>query len=754
MHRNCFMFVFYSIVVVLALLSGCGSENPDPNVTVRFFHTPYQYPTGGISHFLTSGDFNRDGAPDIAVTNYNTNNVAVLLRDSEKGNFKLHVDYAVGKGPGMILAWDLDNDGSQDLAVVNQNDNSISLLYGKGDGTFEEAKNISLREGAKPLAIVCANINKDGLADLIVAESGMGEVNYILNAGGRNWGEFHYVKCGGGPRWLLPVDLDKNGNVDLIVSNRDTNNISVLLSTPENTFAIQNDYTVGTYPRGVDTVDINGDTYPDLIVSNAGSGDYSILINDTFGKFTLSSILPSTSLPMKTIIDDLNGDGYPDLIGLLYGELTLSTGEQAIGPFASAEIFYGSQGGSFTYLKTINLGVGAIDITSVDLNADTYRDLVFTLSGLNRIGVVYGDGRFFSRTEVRPVLDSDIGAMTFGDFDGDGKNEIIICSNRNPYFKLFRVNTDLTLTEIGRWDVSGIIEVIVSAHIDKDNNSIDLVLCERGIMGVSVYLNNGKGVFQKKGTYSVKDPNISHIAYPASIAVGDVNNDGNVDIVTGNPGADTVSVLLGDGIGAFGQAKETIVGNYPMAIKLADVNRDGKLDLLFVSSKDPNDPNDQSTSRFVCWFGNGDGTFDKGTQKRYATDANPRGLLVIDLDRDGDMDSVTVHPSGRTVVVFGAKSDGTFVNNGSIRVGKSPRSLFSWDIDNNGYPDLISVNGESTISVVLNKGNLEFSENYYYYAGHSPIAGIPFDIDKDGILDLILANNASNDLSFVFGRNP
>ncbi|MGC8846388.1 MAG: FG-GAP repeat domain-containing protein, partial [Candidatus Hydrogenedens sp.] len=557
-----------------------------------------------------------------------------------------------------------------------------------------------------------------------------------------------------GPGWLLPVDLDKNGEVDLVVSNRDSNNISVLLSQIDNPFSVKVDYAVGTYPRCVETMDINGDTYPDLIVANAGSGNYSLLINDTHGGFTSINTLQSHALPMKILIEDLNEDGYLDIVGLLYGELTLSTGEIANGPFASAEIYYGSQEGNFTYQKMINLGVGAIDIEKVDLNADTKKDLVFTLSGLNHVGVIYGDGKAFSRAETRPLFDGDIGTLTFGDYNEDSSNEIIICSNRNAYFRVFQVGTNLSLTEKGKWDVSDVIQSIVSVPMDNNNNSVDLVFCEKGVMGVTVYLNNGQGVFQKKGTYSIKEPTFSHTPYPSSIAVGDVNNDGNKDIVTANPGADTISVLLGDGTGAFGTAKETIVGNYPMAVKLTDVNRDGKLDLLFVSSKDPDDADDQSPSRFVCWFGNGDGTFDKTTQKRYATNGNPRGLLMIDLDRDGDLEAVTIHPTGQTVVIFGAKPDGTFVNTGSIKIGKNPKSVFSWDIDNNGYPDLISINGDSTISVVLNNGKLEFSSVYYYYAGHSPISGIPFDIDKDGIYDLILANNASNDLSFVLGRNP
>lgn len=748
----CLLFSFFPIVV---LFVGCeGSENPDPNASVRFFHSSYQYPSAGLSYFVTHGDFNRDGAPDLAVTNYNTNNVSILLRDSEKGNFKLHVDYPVGKNPGMIVCGDLDNDGSDDLVLVNQSGNSISILYGKGDGTFEDAEEIPVQEGALPMALTLLDINHDGLMDIAITESQLGEISYILNAGNRAWGEFNYVECGKAPRWLVPVDLDKNGEIDLVVANRDSNNISVLLSQPQSPFSTKIDYPVGTYPRCVDVMDINGDTYLDVIVANPGSGNYTIFTNDTHGGLVETNLLTSYGLPMKFLLQDLNGDGILDLIGLLYGELTLSTGEKSTGPTGAVEIFSGSQGGNFTYQRTINPGIGAIDVDLVDLDGNTQKDLVSTLSTLKRVGVVYGDGNFFEKMETKTAFDGDIGSLSCVNLDADSLNELIITSSQNAYFRVFKLYSDLTLIEKGRWDVSGIIQAMACTPIDNDNKSPDLVLCERGIMGVSVYLNNGEGVFQKKGTFSVKDPSISHNAYPFSIAIGDVNNDGKRDIVTSNSHADTVSVLLGDGTGSFGSAKETVVGNYPMATKLADINRDGNLDLLFVSSRDPDDSNDQAAPRFVRWFGKGDGTFDKGTQKRYETDGSPRGLLLKDLDNDGDLDAITVHPSAQTLVVFGSKGNGDFVKVNSVKTGKNPGSIFSWDINGDSMPDLITINGDSSISVMINQGELNFSYTYYYYAGYSPISSVSCDIDKDGILDLIIVNNVTRDLSFVFGKNP
>jgi len=755
-HKCIVPFLWISAIFICFIsLESCKNTNEaDPNVPIRYFHAHYQYPTGGNSHYLTHGDFNRDGAIDLAITTYNTNHVAVLLRDSEKGNFKLHVDYPVGKGPGMIVCGQLDGDGFEDLVVLNQDGDSFSTLYGKGDGTFEDPIEFGLTNGAKSSAIALTDANKDGLTDVIIAEYGTGIILLIQNAGARTWGNVDIIHYGSGPRWLLPIDLDKNGEVDLIISNRDSNNISVLLSQPGALFSQKNDYPVGVYPRSIDTCDINGDSYPDLVVANAGSGTYSVLLNDTKGVMTVLSTIQSRKLPTKALLRDINKDGFVDLIGLLYGELTLSTGTIANGPFASAEIFYGTQERTFEYLKTINLGVGAVDIDTADLNADTHEDLMFTLFGLDRVGIIYGDSQFFNKAEERPEFSGDIGTLATANLDSDAEKEIVIASNRAPYFRIFKFDSNQKLVEKGKWDLPSIIQNINLTSIDNGNNSIDMILCLKGQEYVVVYLNNGEGLLQKKGEFSVRAPSINHQTFPSSVAVGDVNNDGNNDLVTANPQADTVSVLLGDGNGSFGPANETVVGDYPMAVKLADVNKDGILDLLFVSSRDPNDPNDTAPSRFVCWLGKGDGTFDKSTQKRYATDGNPRGLLLYDLDKDGDSEAVTVHPGGGSFVVFGAKDNGSFVRVKTIRIGKTSKSLFTWDINNDSFSDLISTNGESIISIILNQGGLDFSSEYYYYVGHSPVSAIPYDIDKDGILDIIIANNASNDLSFVYGRQP
>ena len=91
--------------------------------------------TGPIA--LVAGDFNGDGRTDLAVANYGSNDVSVLLGNGD-GTFQNQVPYAVGDLPNALVAGDFNGDGRTDLAVANYGSNDVSVLLGNGDGTFQD----------------------------------------------------------------------------------------------------------------------------------------------------------------------------------------------------------------------------------------------------------------------------------------------------------------------------------------------------------------------------------------------------------------------------------------------------------------------------------------------------------------------------------------------------------------------------------------------------------------------------------------
>ena len=89
------------------------------------------------------GDFNRDGKPDLATANHDSNNVSILLGNGS-GTFAAAVNpIAVGtNGPASVAVGDFNRDGKPDLAMANSVSNNVSILLGNGNGTFAAAVNL------------------------------------------------------------------------------------------------------------------------------------------------------------------------------------------------------------------------------------------------------------------------------------------------------------------------------------------------------------------------------------------------------------------------------------------------------------------------------------------------------------------------------------------------------------------------------------------------------------------------------------
>src|SRR5438445_2732 len=113
------------------------------------------------------GDFNRDGIQDLAVANYDSATVSVLLGNGD-GTFRAGPTVAVGTGPHCVAVGDFNRDGVQDLAVANYASNTVQVLLGNGDGTFRAPRTVV--EGGGPAFVAVGDFNRDGMQDLAVRD--------------------------------------------------------------------------------------------------------------------------------------------------------------------------------------------------------------------------------------------------------------------------------------------------------------------------------------------------------------------------------------------------------------------------------------------------------------------------------------------------------------------------------------------------------------------------------------------------------
>jgi hypothetical protein len=146
------------------------------------FGEAQSYATGAYATSLVVGDLNKDGMPDIAMSDAHSGTVLVLIGNGD-GTFQPAVSYAVGAGPQSVAMGDFNGDGIPDLAVANRYDGTLSILLGNGNGTFPVAQNFPA--GSRPFFLATGDFNADGFLDVIVMDVGSPESAILLNDG--NW---------------------------------------------------------------------------------------------------------------------------------------------------------------------------------------------------------------------------------------------------------------------------------------------------------------------------------------------------------------------------------------------------------------------------------------------------------------------------------------------------------------------------------------------------------------------------------------
>ena len=295
----------------VSVLLGTGRGNFGP--ASNFF------PGGAGARGIAVGDFNGDMQPDLAVANYWSDSVGVLLGDKLIG-FRDAIPFTVGKYPVFAAVGDFDGDSKLDLVVVNSSieTNNISLLLGDGSGGFSMAKNFAVG-GRSPQSVAVGDFNGDAKPDLAVANlhpaagASTYTVSVLLNDDRGGFNIARDFAVGKNPVSVAVGDFNGDTKPDLVVANLMSNDVSVLLGGIWGSFEAATSYAVGVNPYSVAVGDFDGDDKLDLVTANQGSNNVSVLLGDGQGKFGPATNFLVGMEPVSVAVGDFDGNMKPDL---------------------------------------------------------------------------------------------------------------------------------------------------------------------------------------------------------------------------------------------------------------------------------------------------------------------------------------------------------------------------------------------------------------------------------------------------------
>jgi Ca2+-binding RTX toxin-like protein len=272
------------------------------------------------------------------------------------------------------------------------------------------------------------------------------------------------------------------------------------------------------------------------------------------------------------------------------------------------------------------------------------------------------------------------------------------------------------------------------------DGALDLVAGNYGNDTFSVLLGNGDGTFQPQTTFTAGAGAYDYGIQ--SMATADVNGDGKVDVIVGNNLNYNVTVMLGNGGGTFQPQKVFATGNNPNSVAVADLNGDGKLDIVTANTSD---------GTVSLLLGNGDGTFQP--QKSFAAGPVTTSAALGDVNGDGKVDVVATNYTGGVSVLLG-HGDGTFEAPQSYQLPQYTRYVALGDLNGDGNTDIVTSGGDGTnvLSILLGNGDGTFQSPQTISDPRNPYSLTLADMNGDNAIDMVVADRDASEVSIYLGN--
>ncbi|MBF0158196.1 MAG: VCBS repeat-containing protein [Magnetococcales bacterium] len=641
--------------------------------------------------------------------------------------------YVTGS-PQAVVGADFNNDGKADIACANTGSDGVSLLFGDGLGGLTIVRHYAV--GIRPRSIISADFNNDGKADIACANAGSDDVSVLLGDGQGGLTNAHNYATGSLPYSVGSSDFNGDGKADLICANGDDSNISVLLGDGQGGFSDASNYAVGVSPRSVTVADFNGDNKADIVCANATSDDISILLGNGQGGFANASSYAIGGTPFSVTSADFNSDGKADIV------CTSSYKDEVL-------LLLGDGQGGFAVPRGYAVGDFPGSVISADFNSDGRADVFCVNEGSDDGALLLGDGQGGFAVIHRYVVGDWPQSASSADFNSDGLTDIVVATNQR--------SEEISLLLSGALDLDTDSDSGPSDHDNITHRTSGLTLRGVGTSGTTLVLFDDRNHSNRvdigevlatnhvTGTVWQSDVSLA----PGTHAIRFIETDGSSNHVPSSMLMVTVDTTI----------------TTPTDLDLADESDDG-----FANS-------DNITSHRVVTISGSGGEvgatlllFDNRNSnnipdfREYLTtiqlattswttsiDLTPNTnheIRAIQTDTAGNRSEVSLP----LMIVSVSSIPANFAATRDYAVGSYPVSVTSADFNSDGKIDIACVNaGEDEVSLLLGDGQGGFSDARSYSVDEWPISITSADLNGDGKTDIVCANEDDGNVSLLLG---
>ena len=353
----------------------------------------------------------------------------------------------------------------------------------------------------------------------------------------------------------------------------------------------------------------------------------------------------------------------------------------------------------------VSSGVGAV--ATGDFNNDGKLDLVVASRDSNVVSLFLGNGAGTFGTPKTFTVGNGPVDLTTGDFNGDGNLDLAVVNGSTPGFISFLpgTGTDPFLGPRADYDVGSAPKSVAAGDLDNDT-ILDLATANDFSANVSVLLG------------PIDDESLAE-DYPAgsnprNVEMGDLDGDDVLDLSVINGSDQTVSILLGAGTGSFGSPTDFAAGPYPVSLALGDVDGDGDLDIAIAND---------STDYVTILLGDGHGSFAAGAKP--VAGQYPRSVSMSDFDGDGNLDLLVGRQFNSNDGDNGSNAISLLLGDGTGSFG-SPVTIFSLSISTGAIHDpymaIDDFNGDQKPDIAV----ADTSDNHVTILLNNPVRAMPW----------------------------